>query len=729
MATLIFSALGTLVGGPLGGVIGALAGQQVDAAIIGGRQIEGPRLKDLSVTTSSYGEPLPRHFGQMRVAGSVIWATELVEHSQTSGGGKGKPSVTSYSYSTSFAVALASRPINGIGRIWADGKLLRGSAGDLKVGGTLRLYTGTGDQPVDTLIAASEGASGCPAFRGIAYVVFENLQLGDFGNRIPALTFEIFAGSGEQSVAMLFDGVIDEVDAEVPLTGVQGYTCAGSIEATLRQFQPIFPMDCDAAGEQLVVAPGRRQSAPIALSEAAASADRHDFGRQAGFARRRGSPPIARGEVLRYYDLDRDYQPATQRAPGLDAASQPATFDLPASLTATGALDLISRCARTVNWAGDTLAWRTTVLDPSVAPGSLVTVPGHPGQWRVTAWEWRQGGVELSLERTAPALGASGLSADAGQARVAADLAITPTVLKALELPWDGNGSNATTTVLAAASSSGAGWQGASLFIDQGDGQLQPLDSATRRRATIGTAMTALAAASPSLVDRGPGVVVSLVGTDLALAPASMRQLANGANRALLGSELIQFSRCQALGAGQWRLTGLLRGRGGTEAAIGGHVAGEAFVLLDNVPVGIDAARIGSGPNVRVAAMGLADATAVESDIACRGASLRPLSPVHPTAQAISGGGLILGWCRRARGAWQWSDSVEVPLQEQSEAYLVSFGPSSSPVASWMAAGPSLTLTATDITTLRAALPSGRFSVRQQGTYALSDALDLGPLP
>ena len=104
------------------------------------------------------------------------------------------------------------------------------------------------------LIAASEGASGCPAFRGIAYVVFENLQLGDFGNRIPALTFEIFAGSGERSVAMLFDGVIDEVDAEVPLTGVQGTPARGSIEATLRQFNR-FSRWIDAAGEQLVVAP------------------------------------------------------------------------------------------------------------------------------------------------------------------------------------------------------------------------------------------------------------------------------------------------------------------------------------------------------------------------------------------------------------------------------------------------------------------------------------------
>ena len=129
MATLVFSALGTLIGGPLGGAIGALAGRQVDAAIFGGGNREGPRLKELAATASSYGTALPRYFGRMRVPGSVIWATDLVEHKETQGGGKGRPSVTTYSYTASFAVALASRPLGGLGRIWADGNLLRGTDG------------------------------------------------------------------------------------------------------------------------------------------------------------------------------------------------------------------------------------------------------------------------------------------------------------------------------------------------------------------------------------------------------------------------------------------------------------------------------------------------------------------------------------------------------------------------------------------------------------------------
>lgn len=99
MATLVLTAVGTAVGGPLGGALGALAGRTLDGAIFGGGRVEGARLADLAVTTSSFGATLPRHFGKVRTAGTVIWATELREAKETSGGSKGQPKVTSYSYS------------------------------------------------------------------------------------------------------------------------------------------------------------------------------------------------------------------------------------------------------------------------------------------------------------------------------------------------------------------------------------------------------------------------------------------------------------------------------------------------------------------------------------------------------------------------------------------------------------------------------------------------------
>ena len=116
MATLILSAAGTAVGGPIGGAVGALLGRAIDSSVIGAPPREGPRLSELAVTTSSYGQPIPRVFGTMRLPGSIIWATDLRESSETSGG-KGQPKTTTYSYATSFAVALSSRPVAAIGRV------------------------------------------------------------------------------------------------------------------------------------------------------------------------------------------------------------------------------------------------------------------------------------------------------------------------------------------------------------------------------------------------------------------------------------------------------------------------------------------------------------------------------------------------------------------------------------------------------------------------------------
>src|SRR3546814_5340870 len=89
MATLVLTAVGTAIGGPVGGALGGLLGQAIDRDVLfkpKGRQ--GPRLTELAVQTSSYGSPIPRLYGTMRVAGSVIWSTDFVETEQEGGGGK-----------------------------------------------------------------------------------------------------------------------------------------------------------------------------------------------------------------------------------------------------------------------------------------------------------------------------------------------------------------------------------------------------------------------------------------------------------------------------------------------------------------------------------------------------------------------------------------------------------------------------------------------------------------
>lgn len=209
MATLLLGAAGGLVGGALFGPVGALAGRalgalggaMLDQTLLGGSRTssrEGPRLTDLDVMASTPGASIPRLYGRARLSGQVIWATKLNEvktAQDQSVGGKGgslsaKSTTVTYTYYANFAVALCAGPISRIGRIWADGKLL-------DVGGlSIRAHLGGADQEPDSWIAAKQGNAGTPAYRGVAYLVFENLDLTDFGNRLPQITAEVERGVG-----------------------------------------------------------------------------------------------------------------------------------------------------------------------------------------------------------------------------------------------------------------------------------------------------------------------------------------------------------------------------------------------------------------------------------------------------------------------------------------------------------------------------------------------------
>ncbi|MEA3064644.1 MAG: hypothetical protein QOJ27_1090, partial [Sphingomonadales bacterium] len=227
MATLVLTAAGSALGGPVGGAIGAILGQQIDGRLFAPKARQGPRLGDLAVQTSSYGSQVPKLFGTLRAAGTVIWATDLKEERSKGGGGKGQPKTVDYSYSANFAVALSARPIRAVRRIWADGKLLRGAAGDFKTSTGYRLHLGGEDQAVDPLIAAVEGPGQAPAYRGLAYAVFENFQLADYGNRIPSLSFEIEADAAATTVGAVAAALADGLVTAGETPAVAGYAAAG----------------------------------------------------------------------------------------------------------------------------------------------------------------------------------------------------------------------------------------------------------------------------------------------------------------------------------------------------------------------------------------------------------------------------------------------------------------------------------------------------------------------
>jgi hypothetical protein len=202
---------GQVVGGIVGAVAGffipgagALIGAQVGMMIGGyldppkGPTIEGPRLDDLSVQTSTYGAVIPRLYGMVTVTGNVFWLEnnrlkETVKKSKSGGkGGGSKAKTRTYSYSATFAVGLCKGPIAGVRRLWVGPDLIydAGSSDPDTIAASnaaadgFAIYLGTSTQDPDARMQATLGAANTPAWRGLAYLVFYDLALARYANSL-----------------------------------------------------------------------------------------------------------------------------------------------------------------------------------------------------------------------------------------------------------------------------------------------------------------------------------------------------------------------------------------------------------------------------------------------------------------------------------------------------------------------------------------------------------------
>lgn len=182
-----YVAVGAAIGGAIGGAIDPPKGPQ----------LVGPRLSDLSQQGASYGAPIPRIHGSVATFGNIFWIENnaLKEVSTTSGGGKGGgggPETTTYKYYATFALGLCEGPISGVRRIWINGDLIydAGSddAGTIIASNTaasgFRVYPGDDTQLPDPRMQAAIGIANCPAYRGLAYITFYDLDLTDYGNTL-----------------------------------------------------------------------------------------------------------------------------------------------------------------------------------------------------------------------------------------------------------------------------------------------------------------------------------------------------------------------------------------------------------------------------------------------------------------------------------------------------------------------------------------------------------------
>jgi hypothetical protein len=722
MATLVLTVVGGIVGGPIGAAIGATLGQQVDAAIFKPKGREGPRLADLKVQASTYGQQIPQLFGTMRVAGSVIWATDLIERRNKRGGGKGRPSVTEYSYAVSLAVALSSRRVRAIRRIWADGNLLRGARGTFQERCVFRWHNGSEDQAADPLIASAVGPASASAFRGLAYAVFEELELGSFGNRIPSLTFEIEADVGPVDAGAIGNALLGEAGRCAGDWPFAGYAASG--DRARDALAPLFEVD----GVRLVsgsdawrLAPAALTGAPLILGdfrEARRPDVEHD-----GIERQRAPLSALPGSIrLRHYEPERDYQLGQQASAVAGGGVREERIDLPAVLPAASARALAQRLAGAAADGRETLIWQADLAALALPVGHVVTL-ADGSAWRLAGRSVRASDILLELKRHQP-LAAAILPAEPGVPVAAPDWPDAVGVVHLFDLPNLDSPAASTPRILIAAAADNDGWRGADCwFVPAADAE--PIAIGTVRPAgALGQLTEALPPGSDYLVDRANAATVALANPSMTLESVDDAALLGGANRAMVGSELLQFGTAEALGPGLWRLSRLLRGRAATAADIA-HAAGAPFVLIDDsalamLPDALAAASEGGDAMLQWAPRG--GTLLTEIVVPARGAALRPLAPVHGRIWPDGAGGVDIMWIRRSRVDTGWRDQVDLPSGESRELWRVALSPPVSGIGPWERGSPTLHIAASDM----AALPADcAIVIRQVGDFALSPPLSL----
>ncbi len=137
--------------------------------------------------------------------------------------------------------------------------------------------------------------------------------------------------------------------------------------------------------------------------------------------------------------------------------------------------------------------------------------------------------------------------------------------------------------------------------------------------------------------------------------------------------EIIGFAMAELLGPGEYRLSRLLRGRGGTDWAMKSCAVGRRIVILDDRPqgIGVPGAWLGGTVDLRAFAGSTnVIGTDFEADLGL--GPVLPLAPVHLRAERAAGGSdVMLSWIRRSRSDSDSWATADAPLELVPESYRV----------------------------------------------------------
>lgn len=583
------------------------------------------------------------------------------------------------------------------------------------------VYHGTMDQHPDqamrdALIADLEdevdpGSFAVPAYIGRAHVVFDTLQLADFGNRIPNLSFEVVQYDDVRIAAVLADMLrraeVDEkyYDLEaLPSTGqashVLGYSVANktSYRAAMETIMEAFRVDAAEICDQIVFRPRDREIEWVIDWNDLAAAEPDKKPEEQIELSYRDKVEMPRTFTVRFKDVERSYQVNTaqyfrQQGPSVQESMAELASVIPPAIAKAYARDKMRD------------VWLERCSIKIKVPHKYVYV--YPTDFvRINGGDY--GHHDIVFKVGSVTRGANGILEIEGVIR--ANTVYQPRAGEVTNTAMDNSTWNhrpkpSTFTAQPAytvaefldlaplqesdwnapygfymAMGGGPNWKGAGLYASRDSGASYKLIATSTTPAVMGRSTMALADHRAEFVDFTNYVDIELLNLSDTLETINDTQLLAGFNYCVLGDEVLQFRDVEKLVGypNRWRLSTLVRGRRGTDRPeiLAGHAAGERFVILQQdavFRVETDLTFANTPQYFKIVPIGLSLADVEPVTFTNTGNLKKAFAPVFVRGVRDSANNLSVQWIRQDKVGWQWVDGQDTYLTETYWDHVIEF--------------------------------------------------------
>ena len=420
-------------------------------------------------------------------------------------------------------------------------------------------------------------------------------------------------------------------------------------------------------------------------------------------------------KVLKYINIDNDYQPGAETSDRLISASaltlETMQYDIGlAPAEAKGVVDTTLLDQSASRYSGEI---RLLGDYPELEPTDTILVTDSDGSvYRLRIVERRDSyplmTYQVVIDDTSVLIEQGITSTDyTSQTTVAASVA---TLVQYMDIPILQDADD-DAGFYVAAKGAGTPYPGAAIF-DSADNVEFARQATIAESAVFGTCTTALGNwHGPRVFDETNSVTVNVGDGTLTSSTRDAVLQSLAVNAILIGSELIQFVTATLVSPGVYTLTSLLRGGRGTEWAMTGHAIGDRCVLLR--PQGLRRlvltnSQLGAARYYKAVTLGRSLGTAAARVFTDTGVGLKPFSPLDGRVSRDGSNNATITWQRRSRLSVRMVGTmgISVPLGENVEAYEIDIITDASE--------------ATVLRTISASTPSATYSAADQTTDGLT---------